>query len=73
LEQQGARVSYHDPHVAAFSEDGHEYRSVALTPGAVESADCVLVVTDHSAIDFHLVKRHARIAVDTRHVLPRGD
>jgi UDP-N-acetyl-D-glucosamine dehydrogenase len=73
LEQQGARVSYHDPHVAAFSEDGHEYRSVALTPGALESADCVLVVTDHSAIDFHLVKRHARIAVDTRHVLPRGD
>jgi UDP-N-acetyl-D-mannosaminuronate dehydrogenase len=33
----------------------------------------VLVVTDHSAIDFHLVKRHARLAVDTRHVLPRGD
>jgi UDP-N-acetyl-D-glucosamine dehydrogenase len=73
LEQQGARVSYHDPHVAAFSEDGHEYRSVALTPGVLEGADCVLVVTDHSAIDFHLVKRHARIAVDTRHVLPRGD
>jgi len=73
LEQQGARVTYHDPHVAAFSEDGHEYRSVPLTPGAIEGADCVLVVTDHSAIDFHLVKRHARVAVDTRHVLPRGD
>jgi UDP-N-acetyl-D-glucosamine dehydrogenase len=73
LEQQGARVSYHDPHVPAFSEDGHEYRSVPLTPGTLEAADCVLVVTDHTAIDFHLVKRHARIAVDTRHVLPRGD
>jgi UDP-N-acetyl-D-glucosamine dehydrogenase len=73
LEQQGARVSYHDPHVPAFSEDGHEYRSVPLTAGNLEAADCVLVVTDHTAIDFHLVKRHARIAVDTRHVLPRGD
>src|ERR1043166_3862911 len=73
LEQQGARVSYHDPHVSAFSEDGHEYRSVPLTAGNLEAADCVLVVTDHTAIDFHLVKRHARIAVDTRHVLPRGD
>jgi UDP-N-acetyl-D-glucosamine dehydrogenase len=73
LEHQGARVTYHDPHVAAFSEDGHEYRSVPLTPGTIEAADCVLVVTDHSAIDFHLVKRHARVAVDTRHVLPRGD
>ncbi|HEY8106849.1 MAG TPA: nucleotide sugar dehydrogenase [Gemmatimonadales bacterium] len=73
LEQQGARVTYHDPHVPAFREDTQEYRSVPLTPATIEAADCVLVVTDHSAIDFHLVKRHARLAVDTRHVLPRGD
>jgi UDP-N-acetyl-D-glucosamine dehydrogenase len=73
LEQQGARVTYHDPHVAAFSENGHEYRSIPLTAVTLEAADCVLVVTDHSAVDFHLVKRHARVAVDTRHVLPRGD
>ncbi len=73
LEQQGARVSYHDPHVPSFQEDGREYRSVPLTPATLEAADCVMVVTDHSAIDFHLVKRHARLAVDTRHALPRGD
>jgi UDP-N-acetyl-D-glucosamine dehydrogenase len=73
LEQQGARVSYHDPHVPTFREDGHEFRSVPLTPATIEAADCVMVVTDHAAIDFHLVKRHARLAVDTRHVLPRGD
>ncbi len=73
LEQQGARVSYHDPHVPGFQEDGHAYRSVPLTPATLEAADCVMVVTDHAAIDFHLVKRHARLAVDTRHALPRGD
>jgi UDP-N-acetyl-D-glucosamine dehydrogenase len=73
LEQQGAKVSYHDPHVPHFSEDGHEFRSVELTPAALEAADCVMVVTDHSAIDFTMVKRHARLAVDTRHALPRGD
>lgn len=73
LEQQGARVSYHDPHVPCFRENGREYRSVELTPAAVQAADCVVVVTDHSAIDFHMVKRHARLAVDTRHALPRGD
>jgi UDP-N-acetyl-D-glucosamine dehydrogenase len=73
LEQQGARVSYHDPHVAAFREDERELRSVPLTPATIEAADCVIVVTDHSAIDFHQVKRHARLAVDTRHVLPPGD
>jgi UDP-N-acetyl-D-glucosamine dehydrogenase len=73
LEQQGAKVTYHDPHVPSFSEDGHEYRSVPLTPQTVEAADCVMVVTDHSAIDFTMVKRHARLAVDTRHAMPRGD
>jgi UDP-N-acetyl-D-glucosamine dehydrogenase len=73
LEQQGARVTYHDPHVPSFQEDGREYRSVPLAPATLEAADCVMVVTDHSAIDFHLVKRHARLAVDTRHALPRGD
>jgi UDP-N-acetyl-D-glucosamine dehydrogenase len=73
LEQQGARVTYHDPHVAVFREDDREYRSVPLTPATLEAADCVIVVTDHAAIDFHQVKRYARLAVDTRHVLPRGD
>jgi len=73
LEQQGAGVSYHDPHVSAFREDDREFRSVALTPAALQAADCVMIVTDHSAIDFHLVKRHARLVVDTRNVLPPGD
>jgi UDP-N-acetyl-D-glucosamine dehydrogenase len=73
LEHQGARVSYHDPHVPSFAEDGHEYRSVQLSPAVLAAADCVMVVTDHSAIDFHAVKRHARLVVDTRHALPRGD
>ncbi|HEU5169873.1 MAG TPA: UDP binding domain-containing protein, partial [Gemmatimonadales bacterium] len=73
LEQQGADVTYHDPHVPSFSEDGREYRSVPLTAAALGAADCVMVVTDHSAIDFHLVKRHARLVVDTRRALPRGD
>jgi UDP-N-acetyl-D-glucosamine dehydrogenase len=71
LEQQGARVSYHDPHVSGFSEDGHEYRSVPLTPEAVAGADCILLVTDHSAIDYALVRDRARLVVDTRNALRR--
>ena len=71
LEGQGARVSYHDPHVACFTEDGHEYRSVALTPEAVGAADCVMVVTDHSAIDYRMIKRQAKLVVDTRNVMPK--
>ncbi len=71
LEGQGARVSYHDPHVPCLSEDGHDYRSVALTPETVAAADCVMVITDHSAVDYRMIRRQARLVVDTRNVMPK--
>jgi UDP-N-acetyl-D-glucosamine dehydrogenase len=71
LHQYGADVSYHDPFVAKFSEAGYDYASVPLTEANVAAADAVLVVTDHTAIDWRMVKRHARLAVDTRHVLAK--
>lgn len=69
LEGQGATVSYHDPYVPAFEEDGHRYLSVPLTAEAVASADCVMIVTDHSGVDYGLIQRHARSVVDTRNAL----
>lgn len=71
LHQYGADVSYHDPYVAKFSEAGHDYVSTDLTPETVRAADAVLVVTDHTAIDWGMIKREARLAVDTRHVLSK--
>ena len=71
LEGQGARVAYSDPHVPCFAEDGHEYRSVPLTPQSVAAADCVMIITDHSAFDYRLVAQHARLVVDTRNAMPK--
>jgi UDP-N-acetyl-D-glucosamine dehydrogenase len=71
LRRGGATVEYHDPHVPALDEDGVTLRSVPLTPAALQAADCVLVVTDHTAVDYAAVARHARILVDTRNVLAR--
>jgi UDP-N-acetyl-D-glucosamine dehydrogenase len=71
LEGQGARVSYFDPHVPRFREDGQEFRSVELSPEVVAAADCVMVITDHSAVDYRMIKRHARLVVDTRNALPK--
>jgi UDP-N-acetyl-D-glucosamine dehydrogenase len=73
LEGQGARVSYSDPHVPAFAEDGREFRSVALDSKTVAAADCVMIVTDHTAVDYRMIKRHARLVVDTRNALPKED
>jgi UDP-N-acetyl-D-glucosamine dehydrogenase len=75
LQQKGARVSYHDPFCAEIRDDGHTaitglpMRSVQLTPDAIASADLVLVVTDHSTVDYRLVADNARLIVDTRGVM----
>jgi UDP-N-acetyl-D-glucosamine dehydrogenase len=71
LEAQGATVSYSDPHVPAFTEDGHQFRSVELSADTVAAADCVMVVTDHTAIDYRMIKRSARLVVDTRNAIPK--
>ncbi len=72
LEQQGAQVAYFDPYVPHFREDGHEFRSVPrLDEAALGGADLVMIVTDHSTIDYGLVKRAAPLVVDTRNALPK--
>jgi UDP-N-acetyl-D-glucosamine dehydrogenase len=71
LEDQGARVSYHDPYVPRFEENGHRYESVPLTQATVAAADCVMIVTDHDALDYGLIRAHAKRVVDTRNALAR--
>jgi len=63
LDTAGAAVSYHDPHVAQFREHGLELSSVAYEPGAY---DCVVIVTDHSSIDYEQLVDDAPLVVDLR-------
>ncbi|MDQ8155204.1 MAG: nucleotide sugar dehydrogenase, partial [Gemmatimonadota bacterium] len=67
LEAQGAHVEYHDPHVPRFREDGHEVVGVPLTDEVLVSADVVVIVTNHKAVDYQRVVDLASLVVDTRH------
>ena len=75
LQLKGAAVHYHDPFCPAIHDDGHTelaglpMHSVALDIAAVKAADAVVVVTDHSAVDYAMVAEHARVVVDARGVL----
>ena len=66
LQHEGASVDYHDPHVPELAQDGIVLSSVALTAEALSAADLVIVATDHTAIDYDFVVRHARHVLDTR-------
>ena len=66
LEREGAEVVYHDPYVPSFVEDGHTRAGVKLTDEELESADAVLIVTDHASLDMERIFDRARILVDSR-------
>ena len=68
LEERGARVSFHDPFVQEFREDGHQRHSVPLTDETLAAADAVVIVTDHRDVDYQRVVDAAAIVVDTRNV-----
>ncbi|HEX6250744.1 MAG TPA: nucleotide sugar dehydrogenase [Gemmatimonadaceae bacterium] len=68
LEDSGAEIAYHDPYVPRFRDDGHEHESVALTDEEIDRADAVVIVTDHSSVDYQRVVERARVIVDTRNV-----
>ncbi|MBA2705776.1 MAG: nucleotide sugar dehydrogenase [Blastocatellia bacterium] len=79
LRTKGAEVSYHDPFVKEVRfEDAHTegggqpLDSVPLTDDELRTADCIVIVTNHSGIDYQRVCRLGSLIVDTRNAL-NGD
>jgi UDP-N-acetyl-D-glucosamine dehydrogenase len=68
LEERGALVEYHDPHVPTFMENGHRRTGVPLTAAMLGEQDAVVVVTDHAGVDYQQVVDAAGLVVDTRNV-----
>jgi UDP-N-acetyl-D-glucosamine dehydrogenase len=66
LQDQGADVVFHDPHVSVIREDGHELKGVELTAKELQSADAVVIITDHRAIDYKFVVDFASLVIDSR-------
>ena len=69
LEQKGAQVSYHDPYIKSFNHDGVKMESVEDLNSTVKAADCVVIVTNHSAYDYQKMLVEAQLIVDTRNAL----
>ena len=66
LKRLGGKVTYEDPHVPELRLDDAVLQS---TEGMVESADCVVIVTNHGAFDYKKLVQQAALIVDTRNAL----
>ncbi len=76
LRAKGAEVVYHDPFVPEVHFD-HSYTIGAgdplfnsdLTDDLIKSADCAIICTEHTGVDYPRVLELAPLVVDTRNAL----
>jgi UDP-N-acetyl-D-glucosamine dehydrogenase len=69
LRERGAKVDYNDPHIPqTHKQREHDLRmkSKPLSAAMLKRYDCVLIATDHSAYDYGMICRNAKLVVDTR-------
>jgi UDP-N-acetyl-D-glucosamine dehydrogenase len=66
LEAKGAEIRYHDPHVPEVQLGNRMAKSVNLTDEVLGSADLVVIVTNHSSVDYESVVASAQRVYDTR-------
>jgi UDP-N-acetyl-D-glucosamine dehydrogenase len=73
---RGAEVAYHDPHVPSFHAGGDVFyrervvlESVELTEEALAAADCIVIVTEHTSVDYERVAQYGQLIVDTRNAI----
>ena len=69
LHQKGANLCYSDPYIPSLQLDGKLVKSVDFTLAVLESMDCVVVLTDHSAFNYAMVAAHSPLIIDTRNAL----
>jgi UDP-N-acetyl-D-glucosamine dehydrogenase len=76
LRSKGCEVRYHDPFISKLSFDdahtassGEPLASVQLDDEEIRASDCIVIVTDHSGIDYQRVVKLAPLVVDTRNAL----
>jgi UDP-N-acetyl-D-glucosamine dehydrogenase len=69
LRAKGAQVSYFDPYVPAIEHEGWGLTSAADLLAEARQADCVIIITHHSSIDYRALVDAARLVFDTRNAV----
>jgi UDP-N-acetyl-D-glucosamine dehydrogenase len=72
LEERGARIRYHDPHVPSFPamrKHRRELTSETLSPELLSALDCTLIVTNHRRVDYDMIGQYSPLVVDTRNAM----
>ncbi len=69
LREKGAIIEYTDPHVPTFPnmrEHNFDLNSVTISPDIISQFDALILATDHERFDYSMLKKYAKLIVDTR-------
>lgn len=73
VKHKGGIVSYNDPHIPSVgTHHCVHYDSIPLTSQNLQSADCIVLTTNHDAFDVEFIKKHSKLIVDLRNMIPEG-
>lgn len=67
--KKGAKVSYYDPLFPYLDIHDINLKCAKFTKEIFKSADCVVIVTDHTKVDYDLIAENSKLIVDTRNIL----
>ena len=68
LKKEKVNVAYYDPLIPYLNVKGLKMYSVKLDRANLKGYDCVVIVTDHSNIDYKLIQQYSKLVFDTRNV-----
>ncbi len=69
LLNKGALLSYHDPYAKQFRRDEEIVYSIDLTEELLRQMDLVIILTEHTKIDYRWVHEHAPLIFDTKNAM----
>jgi UDP-N-acetyl-D-glucosamine dehydrogenase len=70
LENDGAILSFYDPHVSKVRLNGNHISGIeSLNENNLQSSDAVIIMTDHDLIDFQYITEKSDLIIDTRNVI----
>ena len=65
LKHKGAKITYHDPNVKNVGP----LKSLDLTQNTINEQDAIVIITDHTNIDYKSLGKHAKLIVDSRNIM----
>jgi UDP-N-acetyl-D-glucosamine dehydrogenase len=72
LQARGVNVSFYDPFLPYLKIHEIDLKRIEISSKSLKTFDCVIIVTDHTKVDYSFIKKHAKLIFDTRNVYKQG-